>query len=240
LKTLPNRVVGYLIYLIVALAWLALLGRGRMGRWDLWLLLVAGGVLFPLALSLQVPLQRLYLRWAITPGMQRGVPVLILGIGTVALSGMVQELFKFLPVFLRLRLNSPAVDHRTAMALGAAVGVGFGLLEAILVTDKALALGIISSWAIFERAFAILFHAAVTSIVALGIWKRSSLRYYLLAALLHSLGNYSVILLHQHLLSPTALELLVAAFDLGILAYALAIRRGARCLVVKPEEVSHV
>ncbi|KPL17797.1 MAG: hypothetical protein AMJ92_10950 [candidate division Zixibacteria bacterium SM23_81] len=237
LRTLLNRAVGYLIYLLVALAWLAILSAGRMGRWDLWMLLVVGGIIFPVALGLQVPLQRAYLKWAVMPRMQQGISALLWGIGTVALSGILQELFKFLPVFFRLRFTSPALDHRKSMALGAAVGIGFGLLEAILLTGKALALGIVSPWAIFERAFAILFHGAVGSIVAWGIWKRSSLRYYLLATLLHSLGNYSVILFHQHLLSPAALELSVAAFDLGILAYALVImRRGARDLAV--EEMS--
>jgi RsiW-degrading membrane proteinase PrsW (M82 family) len=181
------------------------------------------------------------MKWVVMPRMQQGVSALIWGVGTVALSGVLQELFKFLPVFFRLRLTSLAVDHRTAMALGAAVGIGFGLLEAILLTGKALALGIVSPWAVFERAFAILFHGAVGSIVAWGIWRRSGLRYYLLAALLHSLGNYSVILFHQHLLSPVALELSVAAFDLLILACALVImKRGVRDLAVKEMSLEEV
>jgi len=244
LRTLPNRAAGYLIYLFVALALLALLGRSRLVRWDLWVLLAVGGALFPLALDLQVPLQRLYMRWMAMTGAQRSLSIFILGIGTVTISGIVQEFFKFLPVFLWLRFTSAGLDHRAALALGAAVGAGFGLLEAILLTGNALALGIISPWAIFERVFAILFHTAITTIVAWGIWKRSSMRYFLLATLLHSLGNYSVVLFHQHLLSLVALELCVAAFDLCILTYALLIaRRGGIGLGEEkmiPKEVSHV
>jgi RsiW-degrading membrane proteinase PrsW (M82 family) len=244
LRTLPHRAAGYLIYLIAALASLALLGRKRLARWDLWVLLAAGGGLFPLALNLQVPLQRLYMRWMVVSGVQRGLSIFVLGIGTVVLSGIIQEFFKFLPVFLRLRFTATTVDHRTALALGAAVGAGFGLLEAILITGNALALGIISPWAIFERAFAILFHTAITSIMAWGICKRSSLQYFLLVAFLHSLGNYSVVLFHQHLLSLVALELSIAAFDLCILTYALVIARKERSGPLRermiPQEVSHV
>jgi RsiW-degrading membrane proteinase PrsW (M82 family) len=244
LRTLPNRAGGCLIYLIVGLAWLALLARGKIARWDIWALLATGGALFPLALALQVSLQRLYMQFLSMPAMQRGLSVFILGIGTVTLGAIVQEFFKLLPVYLMLRFFSRVPDQTAALAQGAAVGAGFGLLEAILLTGNALALGIISPWAIFERVFAILFHAAVTGIVAWGVWKRSSLRYYLLAVLLHSLGNYSVILFHQHLLSPVALELSVAAFDLCILAGAVILGRksgrvsAAQAMV--PKEVCHV
>jgi hypothetical protein len=244
LKTLPNRAVGYLIYLIMALAWLALLAKGRIARWDVWALLAAGGALFPLALALQVPLQRLYMQFLSMPGTQRGLSVFIVGIGTVAVGAMVQEFFKLLAVYLQLRLISRTVDRAAALTRGAAVGAGFGLVEAILLTGNALALGIISPWAIFERTFAILFHAAVTGIVAWGIVNRHSLRYLLLAVLLHSLGNYSVILFHQHLLSPVALELSVAVFDLCILAGAMVLgRRAGRDSVAEataPKEVSDV
>jgi hypothetical protein len=240
LKALPNRAFGYLIYLIVGLAWLALLSRGRMRKGDLWLLLVAGGLLFPLALSLQVPLQRLYVRAVVVPGTQRGLSILILGIGTVLLSGCVQELFKCLPLLAHSRLMPLARNRGIAVALGAGVGVGFGLVEAGMITDQALALGIISPWGIFERAFTILFHGATGGILALGIFKRAGLRYYLLAVLLHSLGNYSIILLHQNYISPTTLEIGVALLDVCILAFVLwASRAKPRIADPEAEEIAH-
>ena len=126
------------------------------------------------------------------------------------------------------------------MALGAGVGVGFGLMEAGMLTDQALALGIISPWGVFERAFAILFHGATAGILALGVYRRASLRFYLLAVLLHSLSNYSIILLHQNYISPTTLELCVALLDICILAFVLwASRAGSRGADPEAEEIAH-
>jgi hypothetical protein len=211
-----------------------------MRRTDLWLLVIAGGLLFPLAIALQVPLQKLYARWVVVPGAQRGFSILVLGIGTVALSGLVQEMFKFLPILACSRRVSSGENRAAAVALGAGVGVGFGLVEAVLLTDRTLALGIVSPWGIFERAFAILFHAAVAAILALGVWKGARLGYFFLAALLHALGNFSVILYRQNSLNPTLVEISVALFDFSILAFVLwSSRPELPGPATNPEEVVH-
>jgi hypothetical protein len=109
-----------------------------------------------------------------------------------------------------------------------------------MITDQALALGIISPWGIFERAFAILFHGATAGILALGVYKKASLRYYLLAALLHSLGNYSIILFHQNYISPTTLEFCVALLDICIVAFVLwASRAKPQAADLETEEIAH-
>jgi RsiW-degrading membrane proteinase PrsW (M82 family) len=88
----------------------------------------------------------------------------------------VEEFAKADPLFFRYERTG-----RSLMFLGLLSGLGFGIAE--------FAVYVVSGVPFFLRLPAIAFHAAGTSIVGYGVYKRSAFRYYLLPVGLHFLNN---------------------------------------------------
>jgi len=90
---------------------------------------------------------------------------------------VVEEFAKAYPFFYRYGISS-----RPLMTLGFFAGLGFGIAEFFVYV-------FIYQAPLILRIHPIFFHAASTSIVAHGISKRSTLKFYLSAVVLHSLNN---------------------------------------------------
>jgi len=120
-------------------------------------------------------------------GILVGVPVAIffesvsglwftsIGVATFV-APFVEEFAKADPLFFRYERTG-----RSLMLLGLLSGLGFGIAE--------FAVYVVSGVPFFFRLPAIAFHAAGTSIVGYGIYKRRAFRYYLLPVGLHFLNN---------------------------------------------------
>jgi len=222
LTTFFRRVELGSIFLLMGLPWMLLLGRDGLRRWYFWLvLLVVTCGMLPLTLKVQPFLQAKYSQGIARPLMDRGVTIYVATVGTFALTGMVQEFLKWLPIFAYRLIARGKATYNKIIAVGLAAGVGFGWWEAWWLFKQGFGIIPFSFWAYFERFFAIMFHSILAVLLAHGVATRRSGRFYALAALLHGLGNYTILLTRQNLISTVELEVLIAIYDGLILTATL-------------------
>lgn len=158
----------------------------------------------------------------------------VLGLPQILLSGFVQEAAKLVPVLFVWQRSDRYLDPKVGLITGAAAGLGFGIFEAIWVFNGMYAAG--WTWAtvgaygfqgfmgVWERIFAVGGHIAFSAIAGYGLAKERAWLYYLIAALLHSLMNYSAVLLQAQLVSAITVEMLVALVAVGAAGWALYVR----------------
>jgi len=191
----------------------------------------------------QVPLQAALARWAAAT--LATADQYILSIPVVFASGLVQEPAKLLAAMVGMALAGtlrPAVAGpeavRRAVLFGATAGVAFGGIEAAWVLSPAVgALGSVPggitvgtfSLAVFERAFAVLFHLASAGLVVYG-WSRG-VRRGLLAlgamTVVHGMVNYPIVLLRFGAIGTAALEAWVAFMALSSFGVLVLLARRA-------------
>jgi len=160
--------------------------------------------------------------------------IYVLGIPQILLSGLVQEGAKLMPVVYIWQRADRFLDPKVGLVAGAAAGLGFGIFEAMWALNQAYAGG--WTWAtattagflgiapVFERFYVIAGHIAYSALAGYGLSRERGWVYYLIAAGLHSLMNYTVVLLQAQLISVTTLEILGAIVGLGATAWALVLR----------------
>ena len=203
----------------------------------LWAVLAISAILSLLAVGfIQIPLQvlagralgqfwsqELLIRW-----------LLLAGIPQILLSGLVQEGSKLVPVVLWWLGEEKNLDVKTGLMVGAVAGFGFGVFEAIWAHNSIFAAG--WTWeavqiggymalaGFWERFFAVAFHIASCALAGWGLARGWGWQFYLLAAFLHSLLNYSVVLLQTGLFTIVHLEIYAAVVAVLVTAGALRLR----------------
>jgi RsiW-degrading membrane proteinase PrsW (M82 family) len=203
----------------------------------LWAVLFISAILSLAAVSfIQIPLQILagqalgnfwsqevLMRW-----------ILLAGIPQVLLSGLVQEGSKLVPVVLWWLGENRTLTPKTGLVIGAVAGFGLGVFEAAWAHNSIFAAG----WAwdfveaggylalagFWERFFAVAFHIAVSGLAGYGLAKGWGWQFYLLAAFLHSLLNYSAVVFHSGLLPIVYVEIYAAVVAVLVTAVALWLR----------------
>jgi len=159
--------------------------------------------------------------------------ILLAGIPAVLLSGLVQEAAKLLPPLVYFRWRRPE-GAKLALIIGAISGAGLGIFEAQWALNQIFAAG--WSWGtvelqgfeallgFWERFFAVAFHIGATAIAAYGLFRGKGWQFYLLAAFLHALLNYSVVLLQGGYVTMLQLEIYAAVVALATVGLALWLR----------------
>ena len=181
--------------------------------------------------------------------------LLLTGIPIVFVSGLVQEGAKLVPVIALWFSRNKQIDPLTGLYAGAISGAGFGVFEAIWVHNSMFASG--WSWQLVtlsgpsallgfaERFFSIGFHIAISALAGYGWAKGLKWQYYLIAAGLHGLSNYAIVLLNQGTFTLNQIELYIAGLAIAATVYAfLVLRTNLRAEVVPlvseiPEESEH-
>jgi len=203
----------------------------------LWAVLAISAILSLLAVSfIQIPLQvlvgralgqfwsqELLMRW-----------LLLAGIPQILLSGLVQEGSKLVPVVLWWLGEKRTLEPKMGLAIGAVAGFGLGVFEAVWAHNSIFAAG--WTWeavqaggymalaGFWERFFAVAFHIASCALAGWGLARGWGWQFYLLAAFLHSLLNYSVVLLQTGLFTIVHLEIYAAVVAVLVTAGALWLR----------------
>jgi RsiW-degrading membrane proteinase PrsW (M82 family) len=143
--------------------------------------------------------------------------LLVASIPSIILSGIVQEGSKLVPVVMGWLRNNGNMNARTGLIIGAISGAGFGVFEAIWVLNTTFASG--WTWAMVEsqglvallpfveRFFAIAFHIGSCALAGYGLAKGWGWQFYLVAAFLHGLVNYSVVLFQTHVLTAIQMDI---------------------------------
>lgn len=203
----------------------------------LWAVLAISAILSLVAVSfIQIPLQSLVgqglsklwsqemlMRW-----------LLLAGIPQILLSGLVQEGSKLVPVVIWWMGENRTLEPKVGLAIGAVAGAGLGIFEAVWVHNLIFASGwgweqvqsggFMALAGFWERFFAVAFHIASSALAGWGLARGWGWQFYLLAAFLHSLLNYSVVLLQAGLFTVVHVEIYAAAVAVLVTAGALWLR----------------
>lgn len=160
--------------------------------------------------------------------------LLLAGIPSILLSGLVQEGAKLVPVVIYWWRNDWEFTPEFGLIAGAVSGAGFGIFEAIWVHNTIFSSGwtwrsvetsgYLALMGFWERLFSIAFHIAVSALAGYGLAKRKGWQVYLIASFLHGITNYSVILLQKGLLTSTQVEIYISVFAATITSVALWLR----------------
>lgn len=224
---------GIGLALLFGLVWLAPLTLPWWkNRWA-WLAFIGGALAFAPAIAwVQIPLQtwtgKLLTHLFSQDILQRYI--LLFGIPQVLLSGVVQEAFKLAPPLIYLRLQKDRNKPKTALAIGAISGAGFGIFEAQWLLNQVFTLGWtwqtvqLLGWQALlpfgERFFTVAFHTATTALAAYGVSRRRGWLSYLLVAFVHSLTNYGILFAQTGLVTTIQLELYVVFWAVSTMSIA--------------------
>lgn len=206
------------------------------GPW-LWAVLVISAFLTLVSLAfIQLPLrdligqalsyfwsQQVLVRW-----------ILLAGLPQILLSGLVQEGAKLVPVVIWWFGEERKLDVKTGLMVGAVSGFGFGVYEAVWVHNSIFAAGwgwefveaggYMALAGFWERFFVVAIHIATCALAGWGLARGWGWQFYLLAAFLHALLNYSVVLLQAGIFTIIHVEIYLAAVAVLITAVALWLR----------------
>jgi RsiW-degrading membrane proteinase PrsW (M82 family) len=174
--------------------------------------------------------------------------ILLAGIPQILLSGLVQEGSKLVPVIVWWRRSSKTIDPKVGTAIGAVAGAGFGIFEAQWAHNAIFASGWTWAavqtggfWALagfWERFFTVAAHIGFSGLAGYGLARGWGWQFYLIAAALHGLLNYSVVLLQAGLFTTVQVEIYAAAVAVLVTAWALWLRWRKRDAFAKSETPS--
>ncbi len=224
------RIPIYLIYLFISIIISIPLLRNHYHRFEIYFVFILGCAMFPLIYSTQVPLQKWYSINYLIPVVRDGGSIYAYGTISALLSGFIQETLKFIPLLIAFLIRKP--DSKTLIAYGAFIGLGFGFYEACSLTGPAFQAGTMNiiSWGLFERIFAMLFHTTTAALLGFGLGRgvMPFIVCWLIASLIHSLENYSIITLQKGLVSLGLFEVLIALLNVVFLVLVwLVVRTSA-------------
>jgi len=229
--------IGIGLGLVFGAIWLCAHWPPLFRKHWLWVVAVASAFLTLLAVVfVQIPLQH-YVGVALVHFWSQETLLswlLLAGIPSILLSGLVQEGAKMVPMVFWWWRSGRNISPRLGLTIGAIAGAGFGIFEAVWVHGQIFAagwtldaiqtdgfLGIAGFW---ERFFAVGFHIAVSALVGYGLAKGKGWQFYLIAAVLHGILNYAIVFLQKGYFTIVQLETYVAVVAVIVTAAVLVLR----------------
>ncbi len=229
--------VGVSLAIAFGVIWLAgYLPPVHRNPW-LWVILITSALLTLTAIAfIQVPLQllirdtlsRFYSQQTIVDW------ILLAGIPGIVLSGFIQEGAKTVPLVIYRWRKEKNLDPRLGLCLGAVAGAGYGIFEANWIHGLVLSSGwswqtvessgLIALTPFLERFFVVAFHTGATALVGYGLARGKGWQFYLIASLLHTVLNYSTIMLQAGLITASGIEIFIAVWSLAVSGGALWLR----------------
>ena len=232
--SLVMMLVGIGLALIFGAFWFTLYWTPILKKPWAWAVLAASAFLTWVAIAfIQIPLQvwagqalghfwsgEVLMRW-----------LLLAGIPQILLSGLVQEGSKLVPVVVYWWRKGRNIDPKLGLAIGAIAGLGLGIFEAVWAHNTVFASG--WTWAavqtgglvalapFWERFFVVAAHTAFSALAGYGLASGRGWQFYLIAAGLHALINYSAILVRTDILNTIQLEIYVALVAILVTTWAL-------------------
>ena len=225
--------VAIALGLVFGAIWLVLYLPPLFKKPWLWVVAVVSAILTWAAIAfIQIPLQNWYAQAASHFWNETVIAhwYLLAAFPLVLLSGLVQEASKLAPVLFYWWRSKKSFTAQFGMIVGAVSGAGFGVFEAIWVHNQIFASGV--SWSVvdnyalglWERIFSVAFNIAASALTGYGIAKRKGWLFYLIAAFLHGIVNYSAILLEDNRITAAQSEIYSTVIAVAITAFALWLR----------------
>jgi len=217
----------------------------------LWAVLVSSAFLTLVAVCfIQIPLQTwaeqaLSHFWSAESSMRW---ILLAGIPLMLLTGLVQEGAKLVPVVVYWRRSGKNIDPKLGLVIGAVAGAGFAIFEAQYFHNVIFsyrwtwewvqAYGFVALLGFWERFFTVAAHIAFSALAGYGLARGRGWQFYLIAAVLHGLLNYSLVLRAAGLLTDLHAEIYIAIIAVLVTAWALWLRWRKGTATIEPETLS--
>jgi RsiW-degrading membrane proteinase PrsW (M82 family) len=228
---------GIGLALVFGLIWLVFLAPKNLNRLPAWLIFILGAAVFaPCIAWVQAPLQSWVNSLMVNGLGQDEVAghIFLLAVPVILISGLVQEGAKMIPTVLYWLNNERSLDPKLGLTMGAMAGAGFGILEAQWIHNLILssgwtmqaaqAAGFLGFAGFWERFFTVGFHIALGALTGWGLARGWGWQMYLVAALIHSLVNYTAILVQNGKLGMIQVEIIIAVISLIIFGIAAWLR----------------
>jgi RsiW-degrading membrane proteinase PrsW (M82 family) len=217
------HILGLGLAIAFGAVWLAGYWPPLFKKYWLWAVLVSSAFLSLVAVSfIQIPLQTWAGR-ALSHFWSEEVLVrwlLLAGIPSVLLSGLVQEGSKLVPIVVWWWRSGKNIDPKLGLVIGAVAGAGFGVFEAVWAHNIIFASGwgwevvessgLVALFPFWERFFTVAFHIAVSALAGWGLARGWGWQFYLLASFLHALVNYSAVLFGADVMTAVQVETFIA------------------------------
>ena len=231
------NIIGIGLAILFGAVWLTAYWPPLFTRPWLWAVLLSSAVLTLIGITIiQIPLQ-IWVEQVLIHFFHKDVLaswLLFAGLPTILLSGFIQEATKLIPVIAYWWRQGRSIDPRLGLLIGAVAGAGFGIFEAQWAHNQIFAagwtwkgvqihlfLGLAGFW---ERFFAIAFHIAASALAGHGLARGWGWQFYVLAALAHTLLNYSALFLQSGILTRVATEIFIADVAIVVVAVTLWLR----------------
>jgi len=225
------RLPLYLVYLAVGLIFAIPFLRKYYRRPEIYMLLILGGIFYPIVNFTQLPLQKWFVDNYMIPGIRGGGSIYYYAVYSVIITAIIQEILKIVPLAIIYFIKRPR--QNLTIALGALCGIGFGIMEASSLTGAAYQSGSIGifSLVVYERVLTILFHAISGAFFGYAITRNAArlMLAWIVIVIIHSLSNYLLIFVQRKIIDIGLLEFIITIIYLVLLmAVYLIIRKHSR------------
>jgi hypothetical protein len=224
-NTLPRRILIWAVYLVWGVIVLSAFARAGFRRAEFWILLAVGGVVYVLVPLLQVPVLREAAKTIFRSIGTGGTAMYIGALMTALVSGAFQETLKLAPIWFNWSRLESKPNLKQMTLLGAAVGAGFGVVEACWMTGGPFSTGHISllSLVVWERLMTILFHTGTGILLSYGIGRRQVWQYWLVAIILHLIAALPIVFMRMGYVDAVISEALLTVIYLAVIAYSVTL-----------------
>jgi hypothetical protein len=213
-----------------AAIWLLALAYREIKRPDIAVMFVSGAALYWLSLQILTPLQKAYFGMALDPTAVSSSFYVIL-FGSAFLFALVEELTKFVCVFLRSLLKM-GHNLKLGIALGAACGAGFSLMQAANLLAFTPTGGVAVPPDLVQKFFAIGLNTATGGLIGFLIVARWHWLFYLIPVGLKTLPNWLAYFLQKGIMQASTYSILTFVFTAAAVAILYLIYRRAKAAKV--------
>lgn len=199
----------------------------------LWAVAITSAFITLLAMTfVQIPLQYYIGKGIVAAWSTNTISdwLLLVGIPSILVSGLVQEGAKMVPIVFWWLQSDKKITPKEGLIIGAMAGAGIGVFEAVWVHNQVFmygwtwdAIGIDWIGALlpfWERLWAIALHIGAAAVAGYGLAKGKGWQFYLLASVLHSVVNYPILLVQKGVLTTNQVEICLAV-EAGLIMLAV-------------------
>jgi len=225
-----KRLPMYGLLTAFAAIWFLSLAYRDVKRPDIAVMIASGAALYWLSLQLLTPLQNAYFQMVLDPK-SASSNFYIVVLGSAFLFAFVEEFTKFICVFLRSLLK---LGHnvRLGIALGAACGAGFALMQAANLLAFTPSGGAAVPADLVQRFFSVGLNTATGALIGFLIMARWPWTFYLIPIGLKTLLNWLAYFLQKGAMRPSTYSLLTFVFTAVALTALYLLYRRARAVKV--------
>ncbi|HEX7364001.1 MAG TPA: hypothetical protein VF366_02415 [Dehalococcoidia bacterium] len=231
-------ILGWGLALLFALIWLACYRPPMISKPWLWAVLVGGAIMAPIAISITTyPLgygisklittfwnQQTILGWG-----------WLISIPSILIFGLVWEGAKLVPVSIYWWRKGKDIDPKFGLLIGAVAGAGFGIILAAW-TNNYFMYETSWSWQLvqiegltalsgfWESLFILGLNIGSTALAGWGLAKGWGWKFYLIAAAIYLVTNYSTVLINYEFVSANQAQLIISLLALILVGVTLWLR----------------